>query len=230
MTKVLNAVLNNPKNIKKIAKILKKRYRDYSHNNRFNPLDELLFILCSVKTSSGSYEAVYKNFRKAFPSFQSIYDASERDIAKQLIRGGLYYQRAQAIKKIMQKIHEKFGILSLSPLKTMDNTEIEKFLISLPRVGKKVAKCVMMYSLGHKVFPVDTHCWRISKRIGWITTSSKSNKYSDKDMDRLEKIIPANLRYSIHVNFVSLGKDICTAINPKCNKCVIAKHCNRIFV
>lgn len=56
--------------------------------------------------------------------------------------------------------------MSLSPLKKMTDSQIEKYLASLPGIGIKTAKCVMMYSFDRLVLPVDTHVWRIATRLG----------------------------------------------------------------
>jgi len=105
---------------------------------------------------------------------------------------------------------------TLTPLKHMTNNECERFLTSLPNVGKKVARCIMMYSLDRQVFPVDTHCWRICRRLGWIKQTRKGYSCPPRDMDRLQSIIPPDLRYSMHVNLVSHGRTVCTETKPRC--------------
>lgn len=213
-----------------VAERLKEKYHDFDHNNRKNPLDELLFIICSVKTSDKSYVSTYKELRHTFPKFQMIAEAPAEYIAKPLMPGGLYNQKSKAIKKIADEIIAHFGKLTLAPLKNMANDECERFLVSLPGVGKKVARCVMMYSLEREVFPVDTHCWRICRRLGWVRPTRPDRSCSPKDMDRLQAKIPPKLRFSLHVNMVSLGREICTARKPKCNRCPIKLYCQRIGV
>ncbi len=69
--------------------------------------------------------------------------------------GGLQNQKASAAKGIIMHLIRKLGRPTLNPLKKMSDEECEKFLMSLPGVGKKVARCVMLYSLDRQVFPVD---------------------------------------------------------------------------
>ncbi len=217
-------------NAYEIAQQLKKKYHDFAHHNRKNPLDELLFIICSVKTTGKSYLSTYQALRQEFPRFSMLAEAPAEYIAKPLVQGGLYNQKSAAINKLIDAIVSTFGKPTLSPLKKMSDENCERFLVSLPGVGKKVARCVMMYSLGRKVFPVDTHCWRICRRIGWVRPTRKDGTVSPKDMDRLQKKIPPDLRFSLHVNMVSLGREFCTAINPKCGNCPIAGYCPKIGV
>lgn len=140
--------------------------------------------------------------------------------------GGLQNQKAASVKVLMENIVDKFGQPSLSKLKYLNDEECDEFLSSLPGVGKKVARCVMLYSLDRKVFPVDTHCWRIAGRLGWIEPSARNGNYcSSEAMDQLQEIIPSDLRFGLHVNMVSLGREICNARKPQCGECPIQKYC-----
>lgn len=216
-------------NVKEIAGLLKNLYGDFSHYNRKNPLDELLFIICSVRTSEKNYQNTYKLLRDEFPRFSMLAEAPVEYIARPLAVGGLQNQKSIAVKKIMSAIVHKYGKPTLAPLKHLSDKDCEEFLTSLPGVGKKVARCIMMYSLNRKVFPVDTHCWRISYRIGWVRAKQRG-VCTPRDMDRLQNKIPPDLRYSLHVNMVSLGREVCTAIKAMCNKCPINDYCKKIGV
>ena len=212
-------------NIISIARELRKRYRNFSHYNRKNPLDELLLILCSVKRGEKVYLRAFKSLKLAFPTFEKLNQASFKELIKQIEWGGLQNQKARSLKKITTAIAGKFGSLTLAPLRKMTEEDCEEFLCSLPGVGKKVARCVMLYSLGMKVFPVDTHCWRVSKRLGWIKASGKHKFCTSRDMDVLQNLVPPRLRLSLHVNMVSLGRELCNARSPKCHKCSIVQYC-----
>jgi len=214
-----------PANISPIARELRKRYKNFGHYNRKNPLDELLLILCSVKRGEKVYLRAFKTLKQAFPTFEKLNQASVKELTKQIEWGGLQNQKARSLKKITTAITGKFGKLSLAPLRKMPKEECEEFLCSLPGVGKKVARCVMLYSLGMKVFPVDTHCWRVSKRLGWIKANSKHKFCVSQDMDKLQNMVPPKLHLSLHVNMVSLGREFCLARSPKCHRCPIAQYC-----
>ena len=209
-----------------IAGILMDRYHDFNHYNRRNPLDELLFILCSVKRSEKVYLRAFKSLKQAFPRFKDLARASTEELISQVSWGGLQNQKAAAVNMLMKGIVDRFGQPSLARLKYLNDEECEEFLSSLPGVGKKVARCVMLYSLDRPVFPVDTHCWRVCQRLGWADPSSllTSNK-----MDLLQGSIPPELRFSLHVNMVSHGRKICAARSPKCCECVIATFCSKLI-
>lgn len=221
---------NPDRRITRVAEILSATYSDWAHYNLSNPLSELLFILCSTRTGESVYRGAHANLKDRFPTFAALAKASEADIATALAGSGLQNKKAKAIRGILDTIIERFGSLTLSPLQRWSNEECETFLTGLPGVGKKVARCVMMYSLGREVFPVDTHCWRISRRLGWIRPTQKDGHCADRDMDRLQEKIPPSLRFSLHVNLISLGRGICVAGRPRCEDCPIARFCRKVGV
>lgn len=218
------------KNIYLIDALLKKQYNDYNHSNKSNPLNELIYIILSIQTPEKSYQDAYIKFKHAFPKFTDILNSTPNKIERVIKQSGLSKQRSIAINKSVSHVNKKFRKSTLAPLKKCDDKEAEEFLTTLPRVGTKVARCIMMYSLNRQVFPVDTHIWRISRRLGWVRKTRKDSECRTKDMDRLQDKIPPELRYSLHVNMVSLGREICTARNPKCNICSIEKYCKKIGV
>lgn len=215
----------NTTNIFQIACILRDKYRDFNHNNKKNPLNELFYILLSIRTTEKIAVDVYRIFKNYYPRNQLLMDASSGEITKVIEKGGFENKRAIMIKRIIEILVEKFKKPTLAPLKKLTDRECERFLVSLPGIGKKATRCIMMYSFNRKVFPVDSNCWRIGKRLGLVDWKKSDEVYNEKDMDLLQDKIPPEIRYSLHVNIVSLGRRICTAINPKCEECPIFKFC-----
>lgn len=213
-----------------IAKKLKSKYGDFAHYNKKNPLDELLFILCSVKRSEQVYLRAYQSLKQAFPTYGELNKASIEQLANRIVWGGLQNNKSRSVKMVLTAITEKFGKPTLAPLSKMTDAECESFLCSLPGVGKKTARCVMLFSLNRKVFPVDSNCWRIAQRLGWIKGSNQKTFCSSRDMDILQEKIPCKLRLSLHVNLISFGRSICTARSPKCEACPISIYCFKINV
>lgn len=211
-----------------VAATLKKHYRDFNHHNLKNPLDELLFIICSTKTAEASYRHTFRSLKETFPTHLQIAEAPAAYIARPISSGGLSNQKARAIRDLLDIIVARFGEPSLKTLRTMSDEDAEAFLLSLPGVGKKTARCVLMYSLGRQVFPVDTHCWRIARRLGWVRPTQKDKHCAPRDMDRLQAKIPPELRYSLHVNMISLGREICKPSSPRCAECPISALCPKI--
>lgn len=207
------------------ARILASEYGGNSHGNKANPLSELLFIICSLQTNESLYRSTYAELRSAFPTFQQMAGAPEGAIAAVIARGGLAKQKAGVIRRILSQLVKAFGKPTLAPLRSMSDAECETFLLSLPGVGKKTARCVMMYSLGREVFPVDSNCWRICRRLGWFKATRPDKSCSGSDMDRVQASIDPAVRFSLHVGFVSHGRRICTPQSPKCGECCLQSIC-----
>ncbi len=219
-----------PATVREVAAALAARYADFDHYNRQDPLDELLFIICSTKTAETSYRATFDQLKAAFPTPRDLAEAPAEYIARPLAAGGLSGKKSLAIRALLDAITARFGAPTLEPLRAMNDRDAEAFLTALPEVGKKVARCVLLYALRRQVFPVDTHCWRIARRLGWVRSTQKDGRCVPRDADRLQAKIPPELRFSLHVNLVSLGREICTARNPNCAACPIAPWCRRIGV
>ena len=78
-----------PLSVWKVAAALKTRYLDFNHYNLKNPLDELLFIICSTKTGEASYRSTYRLLKETFPAHYQIAEAPAEYIARPIVSGGL---------------------------------------------------------------------------------------------------------------------------------------------
>src|ERR1017187_8544462 len=101
--------LKHPSTVWIVAAALHKRYRDFNHYNLKEPLDELLFIICSTKTGEASYRSTYRSLKETFPTHLHIAEAPAEYIARPIVSGGLSNQKAKAIRDLLDIIVEKFG-------------------------------------------------------------------------------------------------------------------------
>ena len=97
---------------------------------------------------------------------------------------------------------------------------------SLDGVGPKTAAVVLCFAFGMPVMAVDTHVYRVSKRLGWIDSKISVEKAHDE----LESIIAPENRYQLHVYLITHGRKICKAIKPKCEECILVKKCPSSFI
>ena len=217
--------------VAEVANRLWEQYGDDDHRNlRDDPFGELLFILCSVRTHAAGYTATFEALRQEFATLEALAAATVPELARVLRGGGLALNKARAIRGVLDGILARFGRLTLDPLRGWDDAACEAFLTGLPFVGKKVARCVMMYSLGRQVFPVDLHCWRICRRLGWVRPTRPDGTCSQRDMDRTQGKIPPGHRFSLHVNMISHGRACCTPTAPDCPGCPVRDQCPKIGV
>lgn len=189
--------------------------------NKREPLDELFFILLSLKTSHLTYEETYRTFRAKFHPWSKLLAADIESIEQHIRRGGLGTIKAKAFLDIAKKLRSDFGKVTLSPLRKMPTAEAERYLMSLAGVGIKTARCVLMYSLGHDVVPVDTHTYRVGVRLGLIPTC----RTPDEAHTFFDRVVPANVAYALHTNFVAHGQEVCTDQKPRCGECPVNRIC-----
>jgi endonuclease III len=204
-----------------VETILRARFGQPRHGNKSNPLDELFYILLSLQTTEINCRRSYQALRKAFPRWSMLVRASVPQIRRPISFAGLGRQRALKISNIARTIHRQYGRLSLSRIKYMTSEQAEAYLTSLPGIGKKTARCILMYSLNRPVFPLDTHCARILKRLGFPIPSGSLRQCEDE----IQNLIPAEIRCSLHVTMIDLGRRICTNRNPKCPICPLQSIC-----
>jgi DNA (cytosine-5)-methyltransferase 1 len=136
--------------------------------------------------------------------------------------GGLSRQKAAYIKSIMKKVEADFGRPTLNALRRRSDEEVESYLLSLPGVGIKSARCVMMYALHREVFPADVNCLRVLERVGLIPWNGRR---AETVADVAQEIVPAQLRRDLHVDLVQHGRAVCTLNSPRCGICCLADLC-----
>lgn len=206
----------------KIATILHDTYGSPHHSNKEDPLDELIFILLSQMTTGPSFNRVFERLKTTYPSWDMLTNISVAKLRLVIKDAGLSWQKAPRIKKIIRKLKTDFGSVTLLPLSMMTDVEAEHYLLTLPGVGLKTAKCVLMYSLSRTVLPADTHVRRVAQRLGLID----DNMPTAKIHDALESVVAPSDRYSFHVNGLAHGRAVCTALRPRCSECPIRSLCS----
>lgn len=208
---------------RRIRTALASRYGEPSRSrlplgNKRDPLDELIYILLTVQTQYG-VDGVWDALKSRFPTWDHVLRAREETLRRVIEPLGLSQQRAKRIRIVLRAVRDEMGTLSLRRLRRMETAEAEAFLTSLPGVGLKVARCVLMYSCGHEVLPVDAHVLRVSKRIGLIS----GDTFWTEAHEAIHRAVPPEHRYSLHVNLVRLGRDVCGARTPQCEACPLAR-------
>lgn len=189
--------------------------------NKADPFDELIYIILTTMTQYGASKA-FEEMQGHFARWDDLLlpDAEPR-LRSVISRSGLVNQKSPQILSIARKVKQDFGCVTLAPLRDMTDDEAENYLLSLPRVGKKVARCVLMYSLNRDVLPVDAHVLRVSRRIGLLPEDVPWQKAHDA----IHEVVPPELRYAVHVGLVQHGRTICVHKTPKCPECLLKYVC-----
>ena len=206
--------------MERVIPVLKECYRSPRLNNKDDPLDELFFIILSQMTTGPSYERVFDELKQAL-TWDSIPETALEHLSRIIAPAGLAGQKAPRIRDISIRLRNDFGEVSLRALTALDDDAALEYLTSLPGVGAKTAKCVMMYSLRREVLPVDTHTARLAYRLGLVSKLATDAAIHSE----IEAVVAPELRYDFHVNAVAHGRAVCRSLNPRCLSCPIIKIC-----
>lgn len=188
---------------------------------RREPVAELVTTILSQHTSDINSERAYDSLIDRFGSLEAVVEADVEEIASAVRGGGLAQQKAPRIKEALKRIVEERGSLDLDFLRDLPLSEAKAWLTALPGVGKKTAAVTLCFSFGMPAMAVDTHVYRVSKRLGLI--GDKTNV--DQAHDILEAAVPPEDVYAFHVCLITHGRQVCKAPRPLCQSCVLADGC-----
>jgi endonuclease-3 len=210
------------KKASKICDILIEHYGDTIHPKQLHPIDELVLTILSQNTTDVNSQRAFEKLKKLFPTWEQVLDAPQESIADAIRSSGVFNIKAQRIKATLTEIKQRVGKLDLSLLKDMELEKAKQWLTSLHGVGPKTAAIVLLFSFGRPALPVDTHVWRVTKRVGLIPQGTSR----EKAHILLEKTVPETCIYSLNYNLVRHGRKVCKAQKPHCNECILTKSCD----
>ncbi|HEX3559459.1 MAG TPA: hypothetical protein VHU19_09650 [Pyrinomonadaceae bacterium] len=185
-------------------------------------LDMLVSVILSQATSDANSERTFDALKKRFPNWEAVLRARERTLADTIRLGGLANQKAAVIRGLLRQVKERHGSLDLSFVREMPTGEAVRYLSDFRGVGPKTAACTLLFACGKEVFPLDTHIFRILRRVGLIPPKC-SDEFAHEVMNR---IVPAGKFYSFHVNLIRHGRKLCRPRDPLCERCPIVEYCD----
>jgi len=212
----------NKDRAKDILRLIRRSYgRPLRPFKASEPIDELIRTILSQNTSDSNSLAAFAVLKRNFKSWERLLDTDTVKLARMIRHAGLANIKAKRIKGVLSKIKRREGILSLGSLKNMGALEAISYLRSLKGVGPKTAACVLLFSFGKPVMPVDTHIYRVTRRLGLIP-----EELSIEDAHRLlSDLVPKGLIYDFHLGIIEHGRKTCKAQNPKCGVCLLYSLC-----
>lgn len=195
-------------------------------DNKRDPLDEAIYIILSFQTDLARFRSTWSKLRAAYPSWDALECASARDVAHVLRDGGLHKQKTRTIRRLLVEVRKVAGEHSLDLLRGMSNEDAERVLTRLPGLSWKAARCVLLYSLGRDVLPIDSNTFRILKRTGVL---SRRAVYRRRSLhDAIQAAAPAPRRRALHVNLVVHGQRTCLPRAPQCACCPLNAGCPKV--
>ncbi len=190
---------------------------------RLDPLDELMLTILSQSTSDTNRDRAYAELRRRFPDWEMVRKAPRSEIEAAIRSAGLWKQKARVLQETLDALFEQLGQLDLSHLERLTDEEVIEYLTSFRGVGIKTAACVLCFSLGRPYMPVDTHVHRVALRLGLIPERTSAEQ-AHTSLNR-DDSVPAELRFSFHIQLIRHGRAVCHANRPECDACALANLC-----
>jgi len=190
--------------------------------NPLPPLDELVSTILSQNTNDTNRDRAFNALISRFPTWEEVRDADSQLVIDTIRPAGLANQKGPRIQNILKEISEQRGNLDISFLEHMPTEEARQWLLQFKGVGPKTAAIVLQFSLGKPAFPVDTHIYRVTGRLG-IRPEKMS---ADQAHSYFEEIFPPETYYPAHLNIIRLGREICQARKPNCPICPLKDQCD----
>ncbi|HMZ06763.1 MAG TPA: endonuclease III [Anaerolineales bacterium] len=205
-----------------IHKTLLESFGEPIWRNPLPAIDELVSTILSQNTNDVNRDRAFEALRAKFPTWEAVRDAQEKDVVSAIKPAGLANQKGPRIQQVLHAITEERGSLDLSFLAEMTVEDARNWLTKFNGVGPKTAAIVLCFSLNMPAFPVDTHVYRVTGRIGL-----RPEKMTvEQAHPHLEGAFPPETYYAAHLNLIRLGREVCNARKPLCPKCPISKLCD----
>ncbi|MGO9973042.1 MAG: endonuclease III domain-containing protein [Solirubrobacteraceae bacterium] len=187
-----------------------------------HPIAELILTVLSQSTNDRNRDVAYLSLRERFPDWEAVRDANIEEIEEAIRPGGISKVKSVRIKAILQTITEtsEHG-LSLDWLASLGVPDAQAYLCSLPGVGRKTAACVLLFALGMRDVPVDTHVSRVGTRLGLLRPGAPFEELHDAML----ALTPPGEELELHLNLLRHGRRICHARRPECGACPLASLC-----
>ncbi|WP_408954388.1 endonuclease III [Natroniella sp. ANB-PHB2] len=196
-----------------IFKILEEKYpAPETELNYNNPFELLIAVILSAQTTDKQVNKVTKRLFENYKKPEDFVDLTVEELATEIRGVGLYRNKGKYIIKSCQMLLDNYQ-------GQVPQTRVE--LMKLSGVGRKTANVVVSAVFGVDAIAVDTHVFRVSKRIGLAA----SDKVDQVEQDLME-VIPKDLWSDAHHWLIFHGRNICKARNPNCSDCPIIQYCD----
>lgn len=189
--------------------------------NPLGALDELVSTILSQNTNDHNRDAAFTSLRRRFATWEQVRDADPQQVIEAIRSAGLANQKGPRIQAVLQQITDERGSLETDFLAHLPADEAREWLLRFKGVGPKTAAIVLLFSLGKPAFPVDTHIYRVSGRLGL-----RPDGMSVEDAHpHLAGLFDPVTYAPAHLNLIRLGREVCAARKPNCPACPLLDLC-----
>lgn len=205
-----------------VHQILFEVYGDPIWRGPLPALDELVSTVLSQNTNDTNRDRAFSALKQAFDNWEMVRDAPASAVIEAIRPAGLANQKGPRIQEILRAITEQRGSLDLSFLGDMPLEDARQWLMQFKGIGPKTAAIVLLFSFGLPAFPVDTHIYRVTGRLGL-----RPMRMSVEDAHKhLEKLFSPDEYGPAHLNIIRLGRQVCHPRKPDCPACPVRHLCD----
>ena len=206
----------------KVYQILTSAFGLPDWHQPLSAMDELVSTILSQNTNDVNRDVAFNRLKEKFPNWEAVRDAPVEAVIDAVRPAGLANQKAPRMQAILRQITEERGSLDLEFLGSLGREKAHAWLSRFKGVGPKTAAIVLQFALGIPAFPVDTHVYRVSGRIGL-----RPEKMTVEGTHAwLEKVFKPEQYGPGHMNLIRLGREICHARKPECERCPLSGLCD----
>lgn len=184
-------------------------------------VDELVSTILSQNTNDVNRDKAFNTLKSRYPAWEQVRSAPEDELIDAIRVAGLANQKGPRIQAVLNQIYDEVGSLDLSFLAALPVEDARAWLTRFKGVGLKTAAIVLLFALDRPAFPVDTHIYRVSGRLG-----VRPEKLDlEKTHALMEELIEPGDYYAGHLNLIRLGRETCHARKPDCPACPVKALC-----
>lgn len=191
---------------------LEKIYPDIDCTLNYTKPYELMFAArLAAQCTDARVNIITETLFKKYPTLEAFAEADLNELEQDVKPCGFYHMKAKSLKEMAQKLIDDFG---------GEVPDTMEELLTLPGIGRKTANLMLGDVFGKPAIVTDTHCIRITGRLGLT-----NNKEPAKVENDLLKLIPSEISSHFCHQTVQFGRDICRARSPKCGECPLNYFC-----
>ena len=211
-----------PPSLKWVFRRLLSRYGEQPWFPVEDPFALLIGTILSQNTNDKNRDRAFAQLKQTIPiTPSSMATADIRTLQKAIRSAGLWRIKATRIRQVARKVLDEYGgdidQVIRGPLETARSS-----LLALPGIGYKTTDILLLCYGRHPVIPLDTHCLRVSQRLGY--GNGKDYEATRKRLQQPFSNDPRAL-YQLHIGIITHGRQICHARRPKCIECMLKPKC-----
>jgi endonuclease-3 len=177
-----------------------------------NEFELLIAVVLSAQTTDTMVNKCTQELFKIANTPSQMIELGVEELEGYIKRINFFKTKAKNIINLSHRLIEKYDS------KVPNDYES---LINLPGVGRKTANVILNTIFEEERIAVDTHIFRVSRRLGLSTGTSPLKVEED-----LTKIVPKAFRLKAHHLLILHGRYVCRAKKPKCEKCLLSQNCD----